>query len=152
LLLAAISWGSTWGRYGAATAASGLRQLVRRAIGLPEPRSEVDAAWERYRALGVETSRRGLERVFAEEEPGVGRLMSYAGLDPEQALARWGNYDVTLMLPSTVFEADDRGRSYRLRPLTRSIWLMNMPQHEGVPMFFLVPDGPGLAEAIRGTP
>jgi hypothetical protein len=78
--------------------------------------------------------------------------MTYAGLDPEHALARWGNYDVTLMLPSTVFEADDRGRSYRLRPLTRSIWLMNMPQHEGVPMFFLVPDGPGLAEAIRGTP
>ena len=79
------------------------------------------------------------------------RLMRYAGLDPEHGLLRWGNYNLTLLLPSKVFEADDDGRSYRLRPRTRSIWLRNITLKSGVLMFFLVPDGPGLAEAIRGT-
>ena len=50
-------------------------------------------------------------------------LMRYAGLDPEHGLLRWGNYDRTLLLPSTVFEADDTGRSYRLRPCVDAIWL-----------------------------
>ena len=54
--------------------------------------------------------------------------------------------------PPTIFEPDDQGRSYRLRPRTRSIWLRNLTLKSGVLMFFLVPDGPGLAEAIRGTP
>jgi hypothetical protein len=151
LLLVALLWSSPWGRYGAATAASEVRHFVRQALGLPEPRSEVDAAWKRYRELGIETSRRGLERVFAEQGPPMRRLMAYAGLDPDHALARWGNYHLTLLFPSKVFEADDRGRSYRFRPLTRSIWLMNLPQYEDAAVFFLVPDGPGLAEAIKGT-
>ena len=48
--------------------------------------------------------------------------------------------DHTLLLPSTIFEADDTGRSYRLRPNTRSIWLRNLTLKSGVLMFFLVPD------------
>jgi lysophospholipase L1-like esterase len=72
-------------------------------------------------------------------------------MDPEHGLLRWGNYNWTLLLSSKVFEADDRGRSYRLRPLTRSIWLRKVPIGKGFPAFFLVPDGPGLADAIRGT-
>jgi hypothetical protein len=151
LALGAIVWWSPWGRYGAATAASGVRRAARSVLGLPEPRSEVDDAWHRYRQLGVETSRRALERVYAEADPATKRLYLYAGLDPEHGLARWGNYDHTLLLPSKVFEADDQGRSYRLRPLTRAVWLMNTPQHEALSIFYLVPDGPGLAEAMRGT-
>ena len=77
--------------------------------------------------------------------------MRYAGLDPDHGLLRWGNFDRTLLLPSTIFEADDTGRSYRLRPCTDSIWLRQVTIQSGVLMFFLVPDGPGLAEAIRGT-
>ncbi len=50
-----------------------------------------------------------------------------------------------------MFEADDTGRSYRLRPRTKSIWLRELALKAGVLMFFLVPDGPDLAEAIRGT-
>ena len=33
----------------------------------------------------------------------------FAGLDPEHALVRWGNFDRTVLLPSTVFEPDDIG-------------------------------------------
>ena len=116
LLVAAILWVSPWGRYGVATAASEARQAVRQVLGLPKPRAEIDAAWKRYRELGVEESRRVLDQVYAEADPAMQRLMRYAGLDPGHGLLRWGNYNVTLLLPSKVFEADDEGRSYRLRP------------------------------------
>src|SRR5262249_45645661 len=110
LVVAAILWISPWGRYGAATAASEARELVRQVLGLPKPRAEVDAAWKRYRELGIEESVRGLEQVYADAGPAMQRLMRYAGLDPEHGLLRWGNYNLTLLLPSKVFEADDEGR------------------------------------------
>jgi hypothetical protein len=56
-----------------------------------------------------------------------------------------------MLLPSKVFEADDNGRSYRLRPCVDSIWLRELSPRSSVLMFFLVPDGPNLNEAIRGT-
>jgi hypothetical protein len=77
--------------------------------------------------------------------------MRYARLDPEHGLLRWGNFNWTLLLSSAVFEPDNAGRSYRFRPLTHSIWLRNLPLQPGVPMFFLLPDGPGLDDAVRDT-
>jgi lysophospholipase L1-like esterase len=71
-------------------------------------------------------------------------------MDPEHGLLRWGNYDWTLLLSSKVFEPDDR-LSYRLRPGVKSIWLRNLVSPAGGAAFYLVPDGPGLADAIRGT-
>jgi hypothetical protein len=139
------------GRYLVISAASEARRAARYTLGLPAPREEIDDTWRRYRQLGVIESRRGLEAVYAEAEPAYQRLMRYAGLDPEHGLLRWGNFNVTLLLPSTIFEADDAGRSYRLRPNTRSIWLRNVTLRSGVLMFFLVPDSPGLADAIKGT-
>ena len=121
---------------------SAFRRLARRST----------PAWRRFRQLRIEDSRRGLERVYAEAGPDYRRLMRYAGLDPEHGLLRRGNYNRTLILPSTVFEADDTGRSYRLRPRTRSIWFRNnLALGSGVLMYFLVPDTPGLGDAIHGT-
>jgi hypothetical protein len=77
--------------------------------------------------------------------------MRYAGLDSDHGLLRWGNYDQTLLLPSTVFEPDDQGRSYRMRPCVDSIWLREVAIQPGVLAFFLVPDRAALADAIRGT-
>jgi lysophospholipase L1-like esterase len=151
LVVVGMLWVSPWGRYGAATAASEARQVVRQALGLPKPRAEVDAEWRRFRELGIQESSRALGRVYAEADPAMQGLMRYAGLDPEQGLLRWGNYNLTLLLPSKVFEADDEGRSYRLRPSTRSIWVRNITLKSGVLMFFLVPDRPELAEVLRGT-
>jgi hypothetical protein len=151
LVSALILGTSPWGRYGVAMAAAQAREAVRHVLGLPKPRSEVDDAWKRSRELGIESSRRAHERDFAEADPPMQRIMRYAGLDPGRGLLRWGNLNTTLLLPSEVFEADDQGRSYRLRPRIRSIWLRNLTPKSGVLMFFLVPDGPGLAEAIRGT-
>ncbi|MGP0063358.1 MAG: SGNH/GDSL hydrolase family protein [Isosphaeraceae bacterium] len=140
------------GRYLVASVASGARRATRYSLGLSTPREEIDDGWRRYRELGIAESRRALEGVFAEADPAYRRLMRYAGLDPEHGLLRWGNFNVTLLLPSTVFEADETGRSYRFRPNTRSIWLRNLTLKSGVLMFFLVPDTTGLAEAIKGTP
>src|SRR4029079_5148878 len=79
--------------------------------------------------------------------PPMRRLLDYAGLDPGHALLRWGNFDRTLYLPSTVFEPDDTGRSYRFRPSTRSIWIRNLKLKGGILAYFPIPVGPGLAEA-----
>ena len=77
--------------------------------------------------------------------------MRFAGLDPDHALARWGNHDRTIFLPATVFETDDTGRSYRFRPNVRSIWVRNFPVTGPVKAYFQVPDRPELARSSKGT-
>ena len=79
------------------------------------------------------------------------RLLLHAGLDSDHALVRWGNYDWTLLLPATVFAPDDTGRSYRLRPRLRSVWLRGVKLAPSAMGFFLVPDTPELAQLIEGT-
>jgi hypothetical protein len=79
------------------------------------------------------------------------RLLDYAGLDPDHALLRWGNFDRTLYLPSTVFMPDDTGRSYRFRPSMRSIWVRNLRLKGGILAYFPVPLGPRLDEIVEGT-
>jgi GDSL-like Lipase/Acylhydrolase family len=92
-----------------------------------------------------------LTEIYDSTEPAYQALMRYAGLDPDYGLLRWGNYDQTLLLPSTVFEADEQGRSYRMRRCTRSIWLREVTIKSGVLAFFLVPDRSELRDAIKGT-
>ena len=127
------------------------RQAARRALGLPVPRPEIDSEWTRYRLQGVSDSHSALIGVYKLPDPAIQKLMRYAGMDPDHGLLRWGNLQPTLLLPSTVFEADDTGRSYRLRPCIESVWLRQISPEPQVFMFFLVPDGPGLKEAMRGT-
>ena len=72
-------------------------------------------------------------------------------MDPEHVVLRWGNFDKTVMLPSTVFEPDESGRSYRFRPGVRSIWVRNFPMKGDVKAYFQVPDDPEAAELVKGT-
>ena len=64
----------------------------------------------------IEQTKAKLRSTYAEYGESMQRLLDYAGLDPDHALLRWGNFDRTIYLPSTVFQADDTGRSYRFRP------------------------------------
>ncbi len=141
-----------WGHYLTETVAASVRQ----AAGVRESRREIDESWRRYRELHIEETRPKVGRLFAAAGPAHQRLLSYSGMDPEHGLVRWANYNWTILLSSKVFEIDDRGRSYRFRPLRASIWLRNVKAPESVagiaPAFYIVPDGPGLADAIRGTP
>ena len=149
-VLAIVTGLPRW-RYTAVSLWSSGLQAARRALGFPVPRSEIDRQWRRYRVQGVTDSRRALIGVYRNWDPAIQKLMRYAGMDPENGLLRWGNHYQTLLLPSTVFEADDTGRSYRLRARTLSVWLRNITPDQNMFVYFLVPDGPGLEEAMRGT-
>ena len=139
------------GRYLVVSLAEQSRQLARRTAGAAPDRAEIDAAWTRYRLQGIEDTTREFRKVYAELDPSLQRLMTYAGNDPATGVLRWGNFSATLLLPSTIFEPDDTGRSYRLRPHTRAVWLRNLTVQKIPLTFFLVPDGPHLQDVMRGT-
>ena len=138
-------------RYFVAAAASRLRMAGRKALLQPAPRSEIDQDWQRFRLHGIADSRRRLNEIYGASDPAYQGLMRYAGLDPDHGLLCSGNFDQTLLLPSNVFEPDDAGRSYRMRPCVDSIWLREVTIQGGVLTFFLVPDRSALRDAIRGT-
>jgi hypothetical protein len=139
------------GRYLAVGLADKARQAAARGLGRTPDRRDVDEEWRRYRLQSIEDTRKQFRAVYAEMERPLQELMRYAGNDPETGLLRWGNLTQTLLLPSTVFDADDSGRSYRLRPQTRSVWLRNIIIQKIPLTFFLVPEGPDLPRAMVGT-
>lgn len=151
LVIVAILRIFPWGRYLEASVETKTTGLARRAFGMTSSRAEIIREWANYRQLGIERARPQIEEFYDKADPAFQKLLRYAGMDPEHGLIRWGNYNWTLLLSSKVFEADDEGRSYRLRPNVRSIWLQQLNYLAGPIAFYLVPDGPGLAEAMEGT-
>ncbi len=151
LLVSTVLVGSSSGRYVARWALTRCRWGLLQAVGQSPDRAEVNADWQRKRLYDIGQTRAKLRDVYAGYDPAMKRLLTYAGLNPDHALLRWGNFDRTLYLPSTVFEPDDTGRSYRFRPNTRSIWVRNMKLRGGILAYFPVPEGPGLSEAVAGT-
>jgi hypothetical protein len=151
LAIAALIAAAPRGRYLAGGLGVKSRQLFRWSMGGAPERAEIAAEWDRYRQQGVQDTEREFRRVFSEMAPSLQKLMRYAGNDPETGLLRWGNLTQTLLLPSKVFAAADTGRSYRLRPSVRSVWLRNIIIQKIPLTFFLVPEGPGLQEAMSGT-
>jgi hypothetical protein len=147
ILLAALAPG----RYLAGFVAVRARWLAIRSIGLEPDRREIDDDWQRKRLFDISQSRSKLVSSFAEYDESQQALLRFAGLDPENALVRWGNFDRTVLLPSTIFEADDSGRSYRFRPNVRSIWLRSFPMKGNLKAHFQVPDTAAVAAIIRGT-
>jgi hypothetical protein len=144
LLVFLVLAGSPTGRYLAGWVATRARWAALRPLGLSPAREEIDADWTRKRLYDIEQTRGKLRSIYAEYAPPMRRLLDHAGLDPEHALLRWGNFDKTLYLPATVFEPDDTGRSYRFRPNLRSIWVRNLKLKGGILAYFPVPLGPEL--------
>lgn len=139
-----------WGHYLSASIDSWAGRTFRRSLWVFQSRADINESWRDFRRASIERTRVNVERAFTANDPALQRLLQYAGMDPEHGVLGWGNYDWTLLLSSKVFEPDDR-LSYRLRAGVRSIWLRDVFARIGGAAFFLVPDGPGLAEAIRGT-
>ncbi len=139
------------GQYLVGRGAYEVRTAVERSIGLPQDRAEVEADWKLRRERSLELARRNLSQAYAMVTPEARRLLDFAGFAPDSAVLRWGNYDRTLVLPATVFQPDDHGRAYRLTPNKQSIWLRNFDLPLGLAGFFLMPDTPGLRNAIAGT-
>jgi hypothetical protein len=148
LLLVGLALGGTSnGRNLARRTATRARWAVLGPLGLEPSREEIAADWRRRRLHDIEQTRGKLHSVYAEYAAPMRKLLDHAGLDPVHALLRWGNFDRTIYLPSTVFEADETGRSYRFRPNVRAVWVRNLRLRGGILAYFPVPIGPEL-EAI----
>jgi len=143
--------GTSHGRYASRWAVTRSRWAAMRVLGRSIDHAEVEAEWQYRRLYDIEQTRTKLEDVYDQYSPKMKGLLDYAGLDPAHALLRWGNFEKTLLLPSTVFEPDDSGRSYRFRPSVRSIWVRNLMLKGGILAYFSIPDGPKFDEAVDGT-
>jgi hypothetical protein len=77
-----------------------------------------------------------------------------AGLQPGAGLLCPGDFERILLLSKFVYEADDRGRSFKLRPDTRSVWIRKIDLGIGSKGAMLLPDTREMrvaAEAIGGV-
>lgn len=134
-----------------ARAAFASRSAVRGLIGATPDRPTIDAERARTRRRAIEGTRSLYRDIYGETSPAMRRLLEYAGLTPDEAVLRWGNFDKILLLPATVFAPDDSGRSYRMKPSVRSVWLRNVALPHNLAGFFLVPDRPELRPIVAGT-
>jgi hypothetical protein len=139
------------GRYLAGWLAARGRWAAMRVVGMQPGRGEIDADWQRRRLFDMESARARLRRTFDAYNEPQKRLLQFAGMDPDHVVLRWGNFDKTVMLPSTVYEPDESGRSYRFRPGLRSIWVRNFPMKGDMKAYFQVPDRPEAAELVWAT-
>jgi hypothetical protein len=126
LAVATTLGGSATGRYAVHTALTQARRWALRPLGIEPSREEVENDLHRQRLLRIDHTRAALARTIAEGGPRVERFLKAARMDPDTAVIRWGNFDESLVLSSAVFEPDDSGRSYRLRPNTRSVWFIGI--------------------------
>jgi len=150
ILLAVLILAATaTGRYLAQTVVSRTQALARRLIGLPPDRKLVEADWARRRQFDIASAQASHARSFLEYSAEQRRLLDYAGLEPERALVRWGNFNKTVLLPATVFLPDDNGRSYKFRPGVRSVWIRDFPMKGVMKAFFQVVDTPRARELAR---
>lgn len=151
LSLALLLVGTASGRYAASWSLGKLRRGLAALSGRANDRCWIDADWRRRRLFDVDQARAKLRTVYESYDPRLRKLVDAAGLDPDHALLRWGNFDKALLLPSTVFVPDETGRSYRFRPNTRSIWVRNLQSRGGVLAFFQVPDTPEIRMLAEGA-
>ncbi len=128
------------------------RRWFNQIMGFEDDRQAYESQRDRDRAQGIAQTRAALRQVAIEGGPPMAEFLRVAGMESDSAVVRWGNFDWTLALSSAVFEADDAGRSYRLRPLTRSVWLIGLTVN-GVQAMFEIPETPEarrLGEAVGG--
>ena len=143
----ALALGGIWlawpdGRAAAAGLAQRAKWGVQRSLGFEPSRPEVDAYWRDRRDRRAERTRRQYESQFAALAPERQAFFRAGGMGPEEAVVRWGNYDMTLVMSGEVFAPDEHGREYRLRPGVRSIWLRQFGVLKMNVLIFQLPDKP----------
>jgi lysophospholipase L1-like esterase len=126
------------------------RQAFRDLIGVVPTRDEIEAQTTQKRARDNAGTRGIFRDIYGRTPPAMRRLLEYAGITPDEAVIRTGNFDKVFVLAGTVYQ-DDPARSYRLKPNQKSIWLRNVALPHDLTGFFLVPDRPELREIVQGT-
>ena len=150
LLLAIVGTGT--GRSTSYRLVFELRRWVNRVLQFPEDRSLYEAQRDRDRARGIVQAREALGQVVVEAGPNVANFLRAVHMDRDSAVLRWGNVAWTLALSSDVFEPDDNGRSYKLKPNVRSIWLINLTLNKVAGLYEILdtPENRRLAELAGG--
>jgi hypothetical protein len=155
LALGGLLAGTPMGRFGSLTLVRRMKWAALRSLGLEPSRAEIDAGLRARRQRDIERTRETY-RVYFEHDAaeGLRGILRAAQMAPDDVLLRWANIDWTIILSPRVFEADDRGRSYRMRPRVRSFWLQDHTLTRGLTSFFFLPDTPevGAAIAAAGAP
>ncbi|MBV8488176.1 MAG: SGNH/GDSL hydrolase family protein [Planctomycetaceae bacterium] len=143
-LLAATGLSATfpWMSSGAPDLGRTIPWQALRLMGLHPPRAVVDAYWRERRQRREDTTRTDFATKFAALGPAQQAFLRAAGMGPEEAVIRWGNYDMTLVLSGKVFKRDDTGRQYRLRPGVVSAWFQQVSVLGMDVCQFLLPDTP----------
>jgi hypothetical protein len=152
LALGGMVVGTTTGRRLVERVRSTARDGVGSLLGIGVDREEVEARRRRDRLIGIDVTRQNLIKVEEEGGPKMREFLRIACMDRDSAVLRWGNFDWTMALSSAVFEPDDAGRSYRLRPHTRSVWLINLTINHVLAMFEIpdTPEARRLGEEVGG--
>ncbi|HEV3163751.1 MAG TPA: SGNH/GDSL hydrolase family protein, partial [Isosphaeraceae bacterium] len=143
--------GSPRGRHAVSSFGRRVRWAAEQPLGLEPSREEINADWQSLRELNVRETRQRFEEVFGDTNAGMQRILRAGGMAPDSALFRWGNFDSVLLLSSQVFEPDDSGRSYRLRPGIRTFWVRGLKLPKDLPGVFLVPDIAEVRAAVEST-
>jgi hypothetical protein len=152
LAILAMILGTSTGRHSSARVGFEARKAVAWLLGFEVDRAEFEAQRHRERLRGADLVRGFLGDVADAKGPTMREFLRVARMDRDSAVVRWGNVNWSLALSSAVFEPDDSGRSYRLRPDTRSVWLINLTIDK-VSAMFEIPDTPEarrLGEAVGG--
>lgn len=121
------------------------------AVGLVPTPAEREAYWTARRNESRRATRAHIADYYAKTTPEIRRLFDLAGLDPERCLVRWGRADPCFLLSSKIYEPDEHGRSYRLRPRTKSVWLRQLTLLNGPFALLDVPDSPEVVSAARAA-
>jgi lysophospholipase L1-like esterase len=138
---AALIAASAPARFQVRNAAEWVRdQVVRRVVGVGPDRARIDSEWTRRRAYSIDRTRDVLTKFYNRTSEPMRELFRVAGMDPAHGLIRYGRADEAFLISPQVFERDDHGRSYRMRPNTRSVWLRQITLNNGPFGLFLVPD------------
>jgi len=101
-----------------------------------------DEEWTARRELKVRKADEALRSFLSNSPADVRALFEATGMAPPEAILRWGRGDQVFMFSAQVFEKDDQGRSYRLKPNTRSVWLRELVRKGGPHGLLLIPDRP----------
>ncbi len=135
------------GRRSVLRSASWVRTEFPRVLGVEPSRSRIEADLALKREQSMERTRFSLEKFYHGAPPAIRELFDRSGMSPRNGLIRWGFGDQSFLISSRVFDPDDAGRSYRLKPRVRSVWLRNITIIDGPFGMFLVPDEPETREA-----
>jgi hypothetical protein len=152
LVLAGMIGASRTGRNRLWLGMSHLRDGLYRCLFHLEPeRAQVEAELRQQRQQRIEQARASLAAFYQGAPQETQELFRVAGMDPEHALVTCGRSDQAFVISPQVFEPDEHGRSYRFRPLTRSVWLRQITIRGGPFMMFQVLDTKQHRAAAQGA-